>query len=194
MKLKEIKQVSLFKFTNERHALINIYVEPTVPGQGRLIISTNYHIFQRFFDGCNPDIFTFLSKQTAEMVCGCFDRSDEPFAANEDLTNYDYLMKSIAGIWPLFIEAIREKIDAENKAKDPGTMELSITIVHVEGDNYTSTTTFPEHAKANLVTNWLRMCADILEEQLVEKVKTMDVDNVDDAYEMVKQITIGELI
>jgi len=196
MRLKETKEVSLFKFTNDKSALINIYVEPTEPGQGRLIISTQYHIFQRFFDGCNPDIFTFLSKQTAEMICGCFDISDEPFPPNKSLTYYDYLQKSIAGVWPLFIEAVKFRLNADNAPDSPNEWQLTIKIEQVEDDKFNSSTTFPNHAKANMVVNQLRACADVIENQIIEKVKTLDPIgvNIDDAFEIVRKITIGDLL
>ncbi|MCE7039267.1 hypothetical protein [Dyadobacter sp. CY312] len=98
MELKEIKSVTLYKFSDNQSKQIGIYVEPTGPGTGRLIISTQYRIFQRYFDGCNPDIHTFLTKQTLESIVGGLCDEDR---------DYDYLMKYLKDVWPLFVAQIK---------------------------------------------------------------------------------------
>jgi len=102
MKLKEIKHVQIFKFTNDKGKQVNIYVEPTGNGKGRLIICNNFKIYQRFFDGCNPHIYAFLSKQPTDAICACFTDEDEDFA---------YLQKILTDVWPQFVQHIKEMTD-----------------------------------------------------------------------------------
>ena len=98
MELKEIKSVTLYKFSDKKNKQVGIYVEPTAPSRGRLIICTQHRIFNRFFDGCGPDLHTFLSKQSAESISSCF---------NEDYSDYDYLVEYLKDVWPLFVAQIK---------------------------------------------------------------------------------------
>lgn len=93
MQLKEIKSVQLFKYSDDKTKQVGIYVEPTKEGYGRLIISTQYKIFQRYFDGAKPDIYSFLSKEPVEAICSCFNDSEE---------DYYYLLEFLKDVWPQF--------------------------------------------------------------------------------------------
>ena len=99
MKLKEIKFVKLFKFLGDKSQQVNIYVEPISDNTGRLIISTPYKIFQRYFDGAGGGIYNFLMRQTSEGIVGCFENATE-----ED---QELLAKRLEEVWPIFIKQIK---------------------------------------------------------------------------------------
>lgn len=102
MELKEYKTVEMFKFTNERGGQVNIYIEPTDTNKGRLIISTAYTIYQRFFDGAGGGIYKFVSELDVSQVPDVFEKADE----------YDKkcLLRDLKEVWPKFTKLISSRI------------------------------------------------------------------------------------
>lgn len=96
-----IKQVKLFKFQDRhRGEQVSIYVEPLTDRSGRLIISTQRKIFQRYFDGVSGGIYDFLTKAGVQSIPYVFDCSDDDHA---------YLLRYLLPVWGHFLESISDQ-------------------------------------------------------------------------------------
>ncbi|GAB3164611.1 hypothetical protein [Telluribacter humicola] len=101
----EVKQVKVYKFKDGAN-LVNIYIEPLPEGKGRLIVSTQYKIFQRYFDGCNPDICSFILNRGLYGICYALD--------NGLVGSVEYLVTQLTPIWDEFEEELRKEVEQKD--------------------------------------------------------------------------------
>lgn len=83
---------------------INIYIEAVSTNKGNLIISSRGVCYSRFFDGCSPDIKTFISNQSVVSISNCFASYRN---SKQDWAKYELLSYDLKQCWDEFMKELK---------------------------------------------------------------------------------------